>query len=110
MENSFDESLVEGGSQAVAVYTRGDRMKFHNVRFIGNQDTLYANAGTQYFSQCYNEGDVDFIFGGARAVFEDCDIVSVDRGSTTNNGYITAASTNISEPYGFLFINSRLKK
>ncbi|WP_318153000.1 pectinesterase family protein [Metabacillus arenae] len=108
MENSFDESLVEGGSQAVAVYTRSDRMTFHNVRFIGNQDTLYANGGTQYFSQCYIEGDVDFIFGGARAVFEDCDIVSVDRGSTTNNGYITAASTNINEPYGFLFVNSRL--
>lgn len=109
MENSFDESLVEGGSQAVAVYTRGERMRFHNVRFIGNQDTLYANDGTQYFSQCYIEGDVDFIFGGARAVFEDCEIVSVDRGSKTNNGYITAASTDINEPYGFLFINSRLK-
>ncbi len=108
MENSFDERLVEGGSQAVAVYTRGDRMKFHNVRFIGNQDTLYVNDGTQYFHKCYIEGDVDFIFGGARAVFEDCEIVSVDRGSKTNNGYITAASTDINEPYGFLFINSRL--
>jgi len=108
MENSFDESLVEGGSQAVAVYTRGERMKFHNVRFIGNQDTLYVNDGTQYFSQCYIEGDVDFIFGGARAVFEECEIVSVDRGSKTNNGYITAASTDINEPFGFLFINSRL--
>jgi len=108
MENSFDERLVEGGSQAVAVYTRGERMKFHNVRFIGNQDTLYVNDGTQYFSQCYIEGDVDFIFGGARAVFEECEIVSVDRGSKTNNGYITAASTDINKPYGFLFINSKL--
>jgi pectin methylesterase-like acyl-CoA thioesterase len=76
---------------------------------IRNQDTLYVNAGTQYFHQCYIEGDVDFIFGGGRAVFEDSDIVSVDRGSTTNNGYITAASTNINEPYGYLFLNSRLK-
>ncbi|MGM7722723.1 pectate lyase [Metabacillus sp. Hm71] len=109
MENSFDESLVEGGSQAVAVYARGERLAFHNVRFIGNQDTLLAHSGTQYYHQCYIEGDVDFIFGGARAVFEDCEIVSVDRGSSTNNGYITAASTNISEPYGFLFLNSRLK-
>ena len=108
MENSFDERLVEGGSQAVAVYTRGERMKFHNVRFIGNQDTLYVNDGTQYFGQCYIEGDVDFIFGGARAVFEECEIVSVDRGSKTNNGYITAASTDINKPYGFLFINSKL--
>lgn len=109
IENSFDESQVEGGSQAVAAYTRGERMEFHQVRFIGNQDTLLAHSGTQYFYQCYIEGDVDFIFGGARAVFDDSDIVSLDRGSSSNNGYITAASTNISDPYGFLFINSRLK-
>jgi PelA/Pel-15E family pectate lyase len=109
IENTFDESQVTGGSQAVAAYTRGERMEFYNVRFIGNQDTLYANGGSQYFKNSYIEGDVDFIFGAARAVFDDCDIVSVDRGSSTNNGYITAASTQISEPYGFLFINSRLK-
>lgn len=57
IENSFDESLVEGGSQAVAAHTRGERMVFKNVRFIGNQDTLLANSGTQYYSQCYIEGE-----------------------------------------------------
>lgn len=108
-ENSFDESSVDvKNKQAVAVYTRGDRMTFKNVRFIGNQDTLYTNGGSQYFYQCYIEGDVDFIFGGARAVFEDCDIFSLDRGSSTNNGYVTAASTLITEPYGYLFLNSRM--
>jgi pectinesterase len=43
-------------------------------------------------------------------VFDNCDIVSRDRGSTSDNGYITAASTLLSNPYGFLFINCRLKK
>jgi pectin methylesterase-like acyl-CoA thioesterase len=109
MENSFDEKSVEtSGKQAVAVYARGERMEFRNVRFIGNQDTLYAHSGSQYYYDCYIEGDVDFIFGGARAVFEDSEIHSLDRGSSSNNGYITAASTQITQPYGFLFINSRL--
>lgn len=108
-ENSFDEKSVDvKDKQAVAVYTRGERQSFKNTRFIGNQDTLYTNGGTQYFYQSYIEGDVDFIFGGARAVFEDCDIYSLDRGSSTNNGYISAASTLITEPYGYLFLNSRL--
>jgi pectinesterase len=53
---------------------------------------------------------VDFIFGAGKSVFEDCDIVSLDRGSKTNNGYITAASTPTNERFGFLFLNSRLKK
>ncbi|WP_199620690.1 pectate lyase [Paenibacillus alkalitolerans] len=106
IENSFDESA--GGSQAVALNVRGERHKFINVRFIGNQDTLLTNGGTQYFYQCYIEGDVDFIFGGSRAVFEECVIHSLDRGSSTNNGYITAASTMITEPYGYLILNSKL--
>jgi PelA/Pel-15E family pectate lyase len=110
MENSFSEGSVDtNGRQAVAVYARGERMSFHKVRFLGNQDTLYAHSGSQYYYQCYIEGDVDFIFGGARAVFDDSDIVSLNRGSSTNNGYITAASTQITQPYGFLIINSRLK-
>ncbi|CAM3431532.1 pectate lyase [Marinicrinis lubricantis] len=108
IENSFDESLEVEGKQAVAAYTKGERQLYKNVRFIGNQDTLYTNSGTQYFYQCYIEGDVDFIFGGASAVFEETQIHSYDRGSETNNGYITAASTMITEPYGYLFLNSRL--
>ncbi|WP_462409491.1 pectinesterase family protein [Neobacillus sp. Marseille-QA0830] len=107
-ENSFDEQSVNvNNKQAVAVYARGDRQSFKNSRFIGNQDTLYVNGGTQYFYQSYIEGDVDFIFGRSSAVFEDCGIFSLDRGSTTNNGYVTAASTLITEPYGYLFLNSR---
>ncbi len=55
-------------------------------------------------------GSVDFIFGAGRAVFDDCDIVSRDRFSKTNNGYVTAPSTPASQKYGFVFVNSRLKK
>ena len=32
-----------------------------------------------------------------------CRVHSLDRGSTTNNGYVTAASTSVTNPYGFLF-------
>jgi pectin methylesterase-like acyl-CoA thioesterase len=108
-ENSFDEQSVNvTNKQAVAVYARGERQTFRNSRFIGNQDTLYVNGGTQYFYQSYIEGDVDFIFGRSSAVFEECDIFSLDRGSSTNNGFVTAASTLITEPYGYLFLNSKL--
>jgi pectinesterase len=109
-ENSFDpsESDINGGRQAVAIKTEGDRLLFRNCRFLGRQDTLYANEGRQYFVNCYIEGDVDFIFGGAQAIFEKCNIYSVDMNSETDNGYITAASTNIKQKYGFLFLECRL--
>ncbi|WP_019394632.1 pectinesterase family protein [Priestia filamentosa] len=108
-ENSFDEKSVDiKDEQAVAVYTKGERQVFKNTRFIGNQDTLYTKEGTQYFYKCYIEGDVDFIFGGSQAVFEKCDIMSLTRGSSTVNGYVTAPSTQITDEYGYLFIKSRL--
>ncbi|MCZ8519799.1 MULTISPECIES: pectinesterase family protein [Paenibacillus] len=108
-ENSFDEanSAFEN-KQAVAIKTQADRAIFKDCRFIGNQDTLYPNLGRQYFADSYIEGDVDFIFGAATAVFENSRIHSLDRGSDSNNGYVTAASTLNTNPYGYLFINCRL--
>ncbi|NLD49485.1 MAG: carbohydrate esterase, partial [Clostridiaceae bacterium] len=62
----------------------------------------------QYFYKCLVVGDVDFIFGRSQAVFEQCEIRSLNRGSTSNNGYITAARTEVSASYGFVFINCSL--
>ncbi|MHA7583810.1 pectinesterase family protein [Paenibacillus vandeheii] len=88
--------------QAVALYVSGDRATFNNVRILGNQDTLYAHSGRQYYRDSYIEGTVDFIFGSATAVFESCEIKSL------NNGFITAASTDQSAAHGYVFINSSL--
>jgi pectinesterase len=76
------------GSQAVALHVTGDREVFRKVRFLGFQDTLYADsklchapgsagvchAAREYYSDCYIEGHVDFIFGDAKAVFDKCEI------------------------------------
>lgn len=99
IENSFDESQNLEGSQAVAAYVTGDRNVFKNCIFIGNQDTLYAHSGRQYYYDCRIIGDVDFIFGGATAVFDQCEIVTALR----SGGYITAGSHDISLNYGYLF-------
>ena len=99
------ENAFSFGSQAVAAYLTGDRQVFRNVRFVGWQDTLYANgAGSrQYFKDCYIEGHVDFIFGNAAAVFDGCEIHS--KGA----GYITAQSKAAPEQFsGYLFWNTNL--
>ncbi|AGZ41791.1 pectinesterase family protein [Actinoplanes friuliensis] len=109
--NTFDEAAHPEitGRQAVAVLTRADRLVFDHVRFLGNQDTLYLNSPAAdvpariYLRGCYVEGDVDFIFGRGTAAFDRCRIHSLTRGSETNNGYVTAPSTSITNPYGLLF-------
>lgn len=102
---TFNNSALIGTGQALALRLEGDRMIFTNCNFISHQDTLFANGdGRQYFYNCYIEGDVDFIYGSATAVFEDCDIVNVRE----TGGYITAASTPEEREFGFVFINSRI--
>src|SRR5207253_2850195 len=80
-----------------------DRAVFTNVRLLGNQDTFLVNDSARtYFSKSYIEGDVDFVFGGGIAVFDQCEIHSLKGGS------ITAASTPATRTYGFLFYKSTL--
>ncbi|MBV1852598.1 pectinesterase family protein [Catellatospora tritici] len=113
--NDFDEAAhpAISSKQAVAVKTTGDRIAFSNVRFLGNQDTLYVDTpGAAYTSRVYIrdsyvEGDVDFIFGRATAVFDRVHIHGLDRGLNPA-GYFTAASTQLVNPHGYLIIHSRL--
>jgi pectin methylesterase-like acyl-CoA thioesterase len=96
------------GSQAVAVLVNNDRAVFKNCRFLGNQDTLYVKgSGTPraYFNQCYIDGNVDFIFGSAIAVFDNCVIYPKSR-TTSGNSFITAANTPSTQSYGLVFRNS----
>ena len=110
--------------QAIALYADGDRLVVDACRILGHQDTLFAGplpprevkpggfigpkqfaprrVGRQYYRRCLIAGDVDFIFGGACAYFEGCEIRSLNRDMDVN-GYVTAASTPEGEPYGFVF-------
>ncbi len=96
---TFENSAGPVG-QAVAVRVDGDRVKFENCRFLGNQDTLYPHGknSRQYYKHCYIEGTVDFIFGWSTAVFDSCQIFC------KAPGYVTAASTEEQNKVGFVFL------
>jgi pectin methylesterase-like acyl-CoA thioesterase len=100
-------------SQAVALSVRADRAVLRHVRLLGAQDTLYASSmgcmkegsecktGRQYYADCYIEGHVDFIFGDAKAVFENCEIHSIPHAP---GGYLTAQSnTRPDQDAGYVF-------
>ena len=96
-ENLTFENSAGPVGQALALRVDGDRVAFRNCRFLGWQDTILLNRGRQFFEGCYVAGHVDFIFGGATAWFEKCRIHCL------RSGYITAASTPDTQPYGFVF-------
>jgi pectin methylesterase-like acyl-CoA thioesterase len=80
IQNDYWLNADHPPSQAVALNLTGDRAVLDRVRLLGHQDTLYANKGAggrmarQYFSNCYIEGHVDFIFGNAKAFFHRCEL------------------------------------
>ena len=84
-----------------AVATTGSRLIFDNVLIKGGQDTLYTISGSAYFNHCEIWGSVDYIYGGALSVFDQCAIVEI----RSTGGPVTAPSTAMAAPYGLTFLN-----
>jgi polygalacturonase len=118
-QNDFNAThpQLPAGSQALALLVTGDRAVFHNVRLLGNQDTVYAGSrncapdgqpcipARQYFSDCYIAGNVDFIFGDGKAVFDHCGIHS----NPHSEGFVTAQGKHYpDEDSGFVFNQCKL--
>lgn len=116
--NDFLRTDLPGnpGTQAVALKVQGDRSSFLHCRFLGHQDTLYADStaltafARQYFAHCYVEGDVDFVFGRGTAVFEHCHFRTLNRPdlAAAPHGFVFAPSTARENPHGFLATRCRV--
>ena len=101
-ENVTFENTSGDHGQALALRADGDRAVFNHCRMLGWQDTLRVDDGRDYFTNCYIEGRVDFIYGSAATVFDHCEIHS------KNGGHITAANTPQNQPFGFVFMDCKL--
>ncbi|PIA40035.1 hypothetical protein AQUCO_02500035v1 [Aquilegia coerulea] len=98
------------GAQAVAIRVSGDQAAFWGCGFFGSQDTLHDDRGRHYFKDCFIQGSIDFIFGNARSLYENCQLNSmanpVPVGVKSINGAITAhGRASNDENTGFAFVN-----
>lgn len=115
--------------QCIALFVDGDGFICEDCELLSTQDTLFTaplplkevipggflgptqhhprKAQRQIYLRCVIKGDVDFIFGGAAAWFEDCDIVCIPRPGRSPGGYATAASTPEGQKYGYVFHRCR---
>ena len=113
--------------QEVALSVLGDRFFMENCRLSSTQDTLFAgplppdlieryigflsdelrSPGPchQRYAHCLIEGSVDFIFGCADALFDQCEIRSVYDGRSV--GYVAAPAHALAQSKGLHFRSCR---
>ena len=62
--------------QAVALRTSSDKTVVNRCRLDAYQDTLYTHTNRQFFRDSTVTGTVDFVFGNAAVVFQNCNLVA----------------------------------
>lgn len=95
--------------QAVALRSASDLSVFYRCAIDGYQDTLMVHSQRQFYRECYILGTVDFIFGNAAVVFQNC-IIYVRRPLKGQVNVITAQGRN--DPYqntGISIHNSQVR-
>ncbi|KAG6427990.1 hypothetical protein SASPL_112238 [Salvia splendens] len=104
---TFRNTAGPGNHQAVALRSGSDLSVFYQCSFEGYQDTLYVHSQRQFYRDCDIYGTVDFIFGNAAAVLQNCNIYPRDPPNKTNT--ITAQGrTDPNQSTGIIIQNSRV--
>jgi pectinesterase len=122
IQNISGQPEIKGQEVALGVY--GDDNLFLNCEFRSTQDTLFVGPlpddlctryidflpqderyfdgnSMNHFHKCNIYGSIDFIFGAGRAVFDNCNLITVK--DARKESYVVAPSHSLKDDFGYLF-------
>lgn len=125
-----DSLTPEEKGQEVALTVYADDFIAENCRFVSTQDTIFCGPlppdliirydgflkdelrtgdySRQIYRNCFIAGTVDFIFGCADALFENCEIKSLYE--VRGHGYAAAPAHALEQETGFVFNKCRFTR
>ncbi|MDE6407459.1 MAG: hypothetical protein K2K50_02495, partial [Anaeroplasmataceae bacterium] len=128
IQNEALPSKIYG--QAVALHVDGDNFSCKSCNITSAQDTLFTGPlpqdlceryaafyppeklkglpSRQTYKNCIITGDVDFIFGCATALFEECTIITLDSNRSTPS-FVCAPAHPKELPFGYLFYHCKFQ-
>ncbi|XP_065871258.1 pectinesterase 2-like [Euphorbia lathyris] len=105
---TFRNTAGPSNHQAVALRSGSDLSVFYRCGFEGYQDTLYVHSQRQFYKECYIYGTVDFIFGNAAVVLQNCMIYARRPMAQQKNVVTAQGRTDPNQNTGISIHNSRV--
>ncbi|KAK1288378.1 Pectinesterase 2 [Acorus calamus] len=105
----FSNTAGTAREQALAVRVASDHSVFYRCSFRGYQDTLYALSLRQFYRDCDIYGTIDFIFGNAAAVFQNCNIILRHPAKGHHNTILANGRTDPGQNTGFSLQKCRIR-
>ncbi|KAJ0265088.1 pectinesterase/pectinesterase inhibitor 39 [Hirschfeldia incana] len=93
--------------QAVALRSGSNHSAFYRCSFEGYQDTLYVHSARQFYRECDIYGTVDFVFGNAAVVFQNCSLYARKPNPGQKITYTAQGRTCPNQTTGISMINCR---
>jgi pectinesterase len=105
---TFENSAGASKHQAVALRSGADFSAFYQCSFVAYQDTLYVHSLRQFYRECDVYGTVDFIFGNAAVVFQNCNLYARKPDPKQKNLFTAQGREDPNQNTGISIINSKV--
>ncbi|XP_031287979.1 pectinesterase-like [Pistacia vera] len=105
---TFENSAGPSKHQAVALRSGSDLSAFYKCSFIGYQDTLYVHSLRQFYRDCDIYGTIDFIFGNAAVVFQNCNLYARKPNENQKNIFTAQGREDPNQNTGISILNCKV--
>ncbi|XVE73354.1 hypothetical protein DITRI_Ditri11bG0111200 [Diplodiscus trichospermus] len=105
---TFENAAGPSKHQAVALRSGSDLSAFYKCSFVGYQDTLYVHSLRQFYRECDIYGTIDFIFGNAAVVFQNCNLYARKPNPNQKNIFTAQGREDPNQNTGISILNSKI--